>query len=357
MNLWGQRGWNRAGGAGYGSAPLFPAPVSVADDSRVKSPAGSEIIQTKKDNVRPTNGAFIAVHHVHNTSTTTRPETTQSPAHRMPGLTITTHDAQHSQSQTPSGSGSPTGPPISPITPTLAPAQLPPPPGHTEPVAHSAPPPSFAQDRPTFTHKQPDQIGMPPPPVPSQPISLDENPDVLAIKSAISILQMQRARATRDIQTISRARDAALADPEGFIADLTGGRIAEDAAPEDEDEEDSDSGEEGVKQETDHGIHKRTEPSSPPAWRNLPKPQNVVRCPPINWSQYGVVGESLDKLHAEQVRAPTQGTPATLTPGVGGGLTYEFKGGDGKQERLVGVAAPYDPLRDKVTKKGRGGKR
>jgi hypothetical protein len=198
---------------------------------------------------------------------------------------------------------------------------------------------------------------MPPPAVPSEPISFDENPDVLAIKSAISILQMQRARATRDVQTISRARDAALADPEGFIADLTDGHLAEEAAAEDEDDEDSDSDEEGVKQETERGAQKRKQPSSPPAWRNLPKPQNIVRCPPINWSQYGVVGESLDKLHAEQVRAPSQGSPATLAPGVGGGLTYEFKGGNGKQERLVGVAAPYDPMRDKVAKKGKGGKR
>jgi hypothetical protein len=198
---------------------------------------------------------------------------------------------------------------------------------------------------------------MPPPAVPSEPISFDDNPDVLAIKSAISLLQMQRARATRDVQTISRARDAALADPEGFIADLTGGRVTEEAALQEEDDEDSGSDEEGLKQETGRGTQNRKQSSSPPAWRNLPKAQNIVRCPPVNWSQYGVVGESLDRLHAEQVRAPSQGTPATLTPGIGGVLTYEFKGGDGKQERLVGVAAPYDPMRDKVVKKGRGGKR
>jgi hypothetical protein len=101
---------------------------------------------------------------------------------------------------------------------------------------------------------------------------------------------------------------------------------------------------------------RKKQPAPLPAWRTLPKPQNVVRCPPINWAQYGVVGESLDKLHAEQQQAPNQGAPATLTPGAGG-LTYEFKGEAGKQERLVGIAAPYAPGKDKLVKKPRGGKR
>lgn len=304
----------------------------------------------------------------------------------MPGLTIATKNAP-TRARAPSGSeSSPTGPPMSPLTPTFAPAQL-------DGGASPQQPPSFSQDRPTFTHSQPDQIGMPPPPALPQPISFDDNPDVLALKSAISILQLQRARATRDVQSLSRARDAALADPEGFIAELRDGKIGTEgdrlfpgaarraSAPQevdddDDDDDDSDDDEEGdeeqeqnpdtggaqedSKQATTTSPRKKKRkppaPAPPPAWRTLPKPQNVVRCPPINWSQYGVVGESLDKLHAEQLRAPTQGTPATLTPGAGG-LTYEFKGDAGKQEKLVGIAAPYAPGRDKLAKKGKGGKR
>ena len=259
---------------------------------------------------------------------------------------------------------------------------------------------------------------MPPPPAPPQPVSFDDNPDVLALKSAISILQLQKARAARDVQTLSRAKEAALADTEGFIADLKSGRVGTegdrlfpDLAPRrrraeavdkeedddddngddmsDEEDEDEEADEPGQSQDsiadsasasastsssisprndTDKAStsqnrkerrRKKQSSASAPPWRTLPKPQSVVRCPPINWSQYGVVGESLDKLHAEQQRAPTQGVPATLKPGPQG-LTYEFKGessGSGEQKTLVGVAAPYAPGKDKLEKKPRGGKR
>lgn len=325
----------------------------------------------------------------------------------MPALTISTKDAAvrqpaaSSEVRPPSPTG---GPPISPITPTFTPAQLAPNSTQQQPL------PPFSQTRQTFTHSQPEQTGMLPPPAPPQPISFDDNPDVLALKSAISILQLQKARATRDVQSLSRAKEAALADTEGFIADLASGRVGTEAdrlfpdltprrqATERGDEQEEDDEDNSGEEEDDHEMEvdqkqdippesasgsassstspqndadkaaasqvrkakrKKRPVAPPPAWRTLPKPQNVVRCPPINWSQYGVVGESLDKLHAEQQRAPTQGAPATLKPGPGG-LTYEFKGegnSTGEQKRLVGVAAPYAPGKDKLEKKPRGGKR
>lgn len=325
----------------------------------------------------------------------------------MPGLTISTKDVapQQPAASAPSTDrpSSPAGPPISPITPTFAPAELAP------GTAQQQPLPPFSQTRQTFTHSQSDQTGIPPPPAPPQPISFDDNPDVLALKSAISILQLQKARATRDVQALSRAKEAALADTEGFIADLASGRVGTqgdrllpDLAPrrrvtepveEDEDDDDEDSSDEedddeemaelvgrasasasasiSPQKDADKATtsqnrkekKRKKQPSAPPpAWRTLPKPQNVVRCPPINWSQYGVVGESLDKLHVEQQRAPSRGAPATLKPGPGG-LTYEFKGessgssGSSEQNRLVGIAAPYAPGKDKLEKKPRGGKR
>lgn len=282
--------------------------------------------------------------------------------------------------------------------------------------------PDFALARPTFTHtSQTDQVAMAPPP--TQPIDFDSNPDVLALKSAISILQLQRARATADIQSLSRARDAALAHPEAFAADLGAGRVrmagdplfggtrtstaAEDSSSSESESSDPESNEddddpnrqeetpesetktEGDTPMTDGALRppttkpkakpKRkkgkqkptatTAGGAPPPWQTLPKPQSIVRCPPINWAQYGVVGESLDKLHAEQVAAPTPGAPTVLGPGG----TYEFRagadqgggsassvtaaGGGEQPRRLVGVAAPYDPLRDKVEKRGKGSKR
>lgn len=208
-------------------------------------------------------------------------------------------------------------PPVSPITPTLSPARL-----------------------PDATPQQP----QPPPEL----IDLDANPDAIALRSAISILQLQRRRATADIQALSRAKDQALVDPEAFVRDLAAGRVAprSEAARhgggggDDDDDNDDDDGADGQDGDADAKQ-----------WTSLPQPQNVVRCPPINWAQYAVVGASLDKLHADQVARPTQGTPASVGPhGV-----YEFNG-DGKQEQYLGVAAPYAPGKDRIERKPRGRK-
>ena len=400
----------------------------------------------------------------------------------MPGLTIATdikpptaqgaHFSGGGASNSPplrnqSRTSSPTRPPISPITPTLGPTRLSggpplqlPPPGvnnttslssqiptsskQSQPITTTATGlhnvPSFAQDRKLFTHSQPDQVAAALPPF-AGPIAFDDNPDVLALKSAISILQLQRQRAQADMQALSRAKTAALARPEEFMADLVSGRISNigdpltnpdfglgKAADDDDDHDDSDegmggnrssspsssssSGEEGdddkVKQEegesrdgdvpmtsshgadrssssssssssstsspnpTTKGKRKRKDdrpqaaPGGQAAWRKLPKPQTVVRCPPVNWAQYGVIGESLDKLHAEQIAAPSLGAPVVLGPG--GALDpsniARMSGGDRssvesvQSRRLVGIAAPYDPLRDNlVDKKPKGGGR
>lgn len=232
---------------------------------------------------------------------------------------------------------SPVPPPMSPITPTLVPAQLAGDAASRNASAGAALPPvattttTTAPQQParsTFTHSQPDQVGMPPPA--SRPIEFETNPDVIALRSAITVLQMQKSRATADIQTLSQIKNDAIEHPDEFIRDLAQGRIGQGAQP------DADAGDDGNDEATR-------------AWvaQPIPKAQDVVRCPPINWSQYAVVGESLDKLHAEQVTRPTQGTPAV----VGAGGMYQFKGGDGKQEEYPGVAAPYAPLKDKIEKK------
>ncbi|KGQ08758.1 hypothetical protein BBAD15_g5904 [Beauveria bassiana D1-5] len=156
-----------------------------------------------------------------------------------------------------------------------------------------------SSSRPTLAHTtQQTPVTLPLAPGP-EPIDFDANPDTIALKSAIAVLQLQRQRATADIQALSRAKDEAVGDPEAFVRDLAAGK--------------------------------------------------VVRCPPINWSQYAVVGDSLDKLHAEQVARPTQGTPAAYIPGHAG--MYEFRGGDGRQETYQGAAVPYNPVKDRVDRK------
>lgn len=264
------------------------------------------------------------------------------------------------QITTPARSASPARPTYSPITPPLNATAFP-----------------AAARQPTYTHSSHANATAVPPP-PPEPIDFDSNPDVLALKSAISILQMQRKKAERDMATLGRVKGAALAEPEAFIRDLTTGRVhvegerlfggggggAKDEDSDSSSDSDSDGDEnrpnseeaEGAKQTHTEGNPNpkpKNRPDGkkpdPPPWAAIPKPQNIVRCPPINWSQYAVVGESLDKLHEEQVRRPAQGTPAILTADG----RFEFKGGDGKHERYPGVAAPYAPGKDRIDPKSR----
>ncbi|KAK6843273.1 hypothetical protein PG987_004133 [Apiospora arundinis] len=230
-------------------------------------------------------------------------------------------------------SASPTRPPVSPITPPLNPVQFPPP----------------RQSHAYSSHPAQTVVAPPPP----EPIEFDTNPDVLALKSAISILQMQSNNAKKDMVALQKAKEAALEDPEAFIADLGSSKVRMAGDPagsgrpgssssSSSDSEDGD-GDTRIKDENERTASKH---ESKKAWSTLPAAQNVYRCPPINWSQYAVTGESLDKLHNEQVARPSQGTPATVTPDG----RYDFKGA-GKQEEVVGVVAPYNPLRDKIERK------
>jgi hypothetical protein len=154
----------------------------------------------------------------------------------------------------------------------------------------------------------------------------------------------------------------AIADPAAFLEDLATGKVGAQPDPlfpsaedEDDDDEDDEDGEDDeaeqaagtAKMEVDGGSTAKRPATR--TWSRLPRPQAVVRCPPINWSQYAVVGESLDKLHADQVANPSEGVPAVF----GSGSTYEFKAefGGERQKKYVGVAAPYTPGKDKIDKK------
>lgn len=150
---------------------------------------------------------------------------------------------------------------------------------------------------------------------------------------------MQARNATADIQTLQKVKERAVADPEAFTIALVNGELGKEGpnvplyTDDDDDDEDED---ETV--DVDAANKK---------WPKLPKPQNIVRTPPINWTQYAVVGDSLDKLHADQVSRPTEGKPQKLGPD--GALVF---GGDGFRRPVdFGVAAPFSPMRDKLEKK------
>lgn len=285
----------------------------------------------------------------------------------MPALTVDTSPQSQSQSSrahsphtthTASRSASPVRPPVSPITPTIGHARLAtatssnpsPPSSNKNSSSHAGAPP-----RQTYTHSQPPQTAITqPPPV---PIKLDENTDALALKSAMSILQLQARNAENDIRRLAGLKERALRDPEGFMkaADsgelqMKGDRLFNPSAEDEEDDDDEDE-----EMEEANGEQDTTSDGKEKPWGKLPGKQTVVRCPPINWQKYAVVGESLDKLHADQTARPTEGMPQVL--GLDGKLRY---GGDGPRRAPdLGIAAPYQPGRDKIDKMGtrRGGKR
>lgn len=194
---------------------------------------------------------------------------------------------------------------------------------------------------------EPQYIPQPPP----LPLDLDSNPDAIALKAAISVLRLQQQKSRRDIQTLRKIKDAALEDPTSFVEDLRSGRLTSPPLPRDPlaatlagpDDEDSDEDMAepettdvvaGEEQEQRLGTIKN-QPSNASKFPTIPTPQNIVRCPPINWSKYHIVGEPLDRMHEEQRRRPDLGEPWQESP----------------REALV--AAPYSPWRDRPT--GRSG--
>ncbi|RFU30046.1 hypothetical protein B7463_g6281, partial [Scytalidium lignicola] len=298
------------------------------------------------------------------TVNTTPPATTGTPT--ATGAATTTPPNDRSNTNSHSRSSSPVRPPYSPITPTLGPARLataaststsP----RTQDGASSATAATNTQPTRIYTHSQPNQTSMPQP-APER-IAFGSNPDALALKSAISILQIQQRKAVGDIQNLQRIKERAMEDPEGFAKALAAGKVKIRSDPlfapsgmdeeEDEDGEDGEAYSNGNEDARIPGTSTARTEDTAAAWPVIPTPQNVVRCPPINWTQYAVVGDSLDKLHADQQARPTDGVPAK--PGPDGSLLV-FGEGPRRLSEVV-VAAPYTPGKDRIEKSKKGGKR
>ncbi|KAG9232162.1 hypothetical protein BJ875DRAFT_381347 [Amylocarpus encephaloides] len=237
---------------------------------------------------------------------------------QQPSASTTSHTTS------PLRAASPLPPPVSPLTPTKTsgnPFDNVPRQTHTHPSQHSQP--SISQPAP-------------------EPIVFEENTDVIALKSTIAILQIQARKAAEDVRTLRDVKERALGDLEGFVGALARGELGkpDSAVPPrqggDGDEDEDNDEDEGMEDAKGKGRR----------WPALPKPQDIVRCPPINWTQYAVVGDSLDKLHNEQVSRPSEGMPQQV--GADGQLGF---GGEGARRVDVGVMAPYNPLRDKIEKK------
>lgn len=254
----------------------------------------------------------------------------------QPGDNLT----RHAVDQPRSGSMSPERPPVSPITPVPAFARL----AATDAQERAIPPPAFAAPPATYISRPP-----------SVPVSESDNPDAMALRAAISLLQVQREKSRRDLRTLERLRERALAEPDLFLRELNAGTLRGDGqggdllGPTLEDalkdlEPDGAHGTAGsggreIRDSQDENQQISSGPPSPPPtapasrFPQFPTPQNIVRCPPIEWAKYHVVGESLNKLHDEQVRRPTAGD---LTRDVG------------SRPPVHVVASPYSPFSDKL---------
>lgn len=375
-----------------------PKPAPVAARPEVLAPQTGDVpVPQIPPSSHPMSQSHKQPPHAH----TPAPATVAPPRSSSQSKSQTPNSTTSQQAAPPSAAASaaddPYPPPVSPITPPLHPLKS------TTPIPPPLIPPNFASlggsnRGPPLTHASHPAtvpIAPAPAPVPLDPVDFEDNVDVIALRATINILLQQKKRAEQDIRTLRDAKNAALERPLEFARDLATGRVRQGSGgmvtEEADDDEDSDAGDEDgdVKMKTEDSSGKEVNPvnglgpsamkvpsskkgkataSSPvsaasssksaaaaaqPPWANLPKAQSIARCPPINWSQYAVAGEALDRLHNEQVSRPILGVPAQISANG----TYHFNAGarnpdDGK--KIDGIAAPFDPLRDGVVDPKKG---
>lgn len=272
---------------------------------------------------------------------------------------------------------SPEAPPVSPLSPVLTAAD--------QEANAFATQQNFAASMPEFFREPTAQSHSPghTPQVstaqfidqpPTLPFSGEDSTDAIALRAAISSLQFQRGKAQQDLRTLDEIKRQAAARPEDFRQFLlqsvsknatqksSGARWTPPADDDGiaSDEEDTVPGAEdewqgngtfhgpeflpteqalnsqrgssverlspGLAVKTNHHpsvIHETKPYRFPP----IPGAQEVVRCPPIEWAKYQILGEPLDKLHREQ----------QLRPGIGG-----------VQGRESAIAAAYSPFVDRL---------
>lgn len=88
----------------------------------------------------------------------------------------------------------------------------------------------------------------------------------------------------------------------------------------------------------------------------IPTPQNIFRCPPINWAKYHVVGESLDKIHAEQIARPPTSDVVGAIASAGEPVNSDGTAVQARNPPYV-LSAPYSPFQDTEITAGEKGNR
>ena len=168
------------------------------------------------------------------------------------------------------------------------------------------------------------------------PFSESDNSDAIALRSAISILQLQRQQSVRDLKTLERQKTIAVADPKSFAAEVAVGRVKTVDSrgliapmldnPSEADVEDSYMN--ASVDRAERSLNKN------PKFGDIPGPQSIVRTPPINWAKYHILGEPLERLHEEQKANPAPSQPRT--------------GKENLSRSPHMVAGPYSPWKDKL---------
>ncbi|KAI9656949.1 MAG: hypothetical protein M1831_004497 [Alyxoria varia] len=230
---------------------------------------------------------------------------TQTP----PGSSQAENSGQHNNSR--DRSESPVRPPVSPISPKVQPASF-----ATPSTGYQG-----SYSTPTVAARRPYGPSYVPQPAPL-PIDSEDNVDATALKATISMLQIQKAKAEQDIQTLRELKNAAGEEPDAFAQELLTGNLTTESRSSNPLE----ASLEGIGDNENDDFD-----SAASQFPKIPRPQEVVRCPPINWAKYHVVGNSLDKMHEEQRRRPTAGAPSS------------------EQPRDHVVSAPYSPFVDKIS--------
>ncbi|KAK4989155.1 hypothetical protein LTR66_007130 [Elasticomyces elasticus] len=211
------------------------------------------------------------------------------------------------------------------------------------------------------------------PPGPDRLSTGGDSTDAIALRATISILQLQKMRAQKDMRTLEQIRDQALADPEAFRRDLLAGKLKDSNVLHivgnpstlqhtdvHEDPEDAFAGAgPDLQEERLTNSHTRevadSQATSPAftsfattsdssrastshqlpqsAFPSIPSAQNIVRMPQINWEKYHILGGALESLHDEQLeKLRAQPIAASYSPFAN--ATHD--GGAGGQQTPAG---------------------
>ncbi|RPA89894.1 hypothetical protein L873DRAFT_1831863 [Choiromyces venosus 120613-1] len=149
----------------------------------------------------------------------------------------------------------------------------------------------------------------PPPRSPTLKPETNKNTDSIALSSALRLLILQRERAKRDIQILEQLRTEALDAPVEFMNALSLKSPPSPTSP-------------------------TSSTSTSPSGVRLPKPQEIYKCPPIEWEKYRILPTPLERLHEEQKRLVPQQMQTGGVLGVGVEFGDTIAGGDGIQGRM-----------------------